>query len=351
MVAYPTQGAHLRTGTKGSRLLGCALLLVTGWGCTDSRPSTPTSAGSVRFHESDDGDDDDGRAQRVCNGGVIAATLVITENTRLTCDVICTNATGPCIQFGKNHITLSLNGFTMTGPATPPSDCAASPFFGPGNPGTFPFDGISTAGFDHVKIRGPGMVQKFRRHGIFVFESEKASVEHVTSHYNCFSGIFLGLANHNDVKENVSVRNGIASGAAPCGGNCVSNSNHNRIRRNHYHGNGSVATGAPTGTPNDFGVGLVGNSSNNIIEDNSIGGNINGILIAPTAVRNVIRHNVIAGNPPVQVSFTHGTPVGADIRDASAAGANTFRENWCITYEGATFPRPCPNFPRFRGDR
>ena len=340
------KGADMETGTwTWSRLLACALLLFAETGCTDSRPSTPTSAATVRLNESDDdGDDDDGVIQRAC--GVISATLVITQNTKLTCDVVCTNATGPCIEFGKDHITLWLNGFTMTGPATPPNGCATSPFFGPGNPGTFPFDGISTAGFDHVKIRGPGMVQTFRRHGIFVFESEKANVEHVTSHYNCFSGIFLGLANNNDVKENVSVRNGIASGAAPCGGNCVSNSNHNRIRRNHYYGNGSVAGGA-----NDFGVGLVGTSSNNIVEENNLGGNINGILLTQQTARNLIRRNVIAGNPPIQVSFTAGTSVGADIRDASAAGANTFRENWCITYEGATFPRPCPSFPRVRGDR
>ncbi|HEU4747188.1 MAG TPA: hypothetical protein VFS56_01715, partial [Gemmatimonadaceae bacterium] len=74
-------------------------------------------------------------------------------------------------------------------------------------------------------------------------------------------------------------------------------------------------------------------------------------------------HNLIAGNPPVQVSVSAGSPVGVDIRDASPAGANTFEDNHCITYEGASFesgnnasrtndaaPRPpCPNFPRARG--
>jgi nitrous oxidase accessory protein NosD len=195
------------------------------------------------------------------------------------------------------------------------------------------------------------MVQAFRRHGIFVVLSDRATVEHATLHYNCFSGIFLGFAHNNDITDNISVRNGIASGPAPCGGNCVSSSNGNRIRWNQYHGNGSVAPGAPTATPNDFGVGLVGTSRNNIIEDNSIGGNINGILIVPAAVQNLIRRNVIAGNPPVQVSFAGGSPVGVDIRDASAAGANTFTENHCITYEGATTPPPCPSFPRSAGRR
>ena len=323
-------------------LLACALALLTATACTDSRTSTPTGSVTTRFNR--DGGDV-AFANEVC--GVIPATFVITENTRLSCDVVCTNTTGPCIRFGRDNITLWLNGFTMSGVAMPPSGCAASPAFGPGNPGPFPFDGISTAGFDHVKIRGPGMVQTFRRHGIFMFESEKANVEQVTSHYNCFSGIMVALSHDNDVKENVSVRNGSASGAAPCGGNCITNSNNNRVYRNHYYGNGSVVAGAPTGTPNDFGVGLVGTSSNNLIEDNSIGGNVNGIIIFPLTSGNVIRRNIIAGNPPVQLSVTHGMPVGVDIRDASPPGANTFFENLCVTYEGATVPRPCPSFPRY----
>jgi parallel beta-helix repeat protein len=340
---------HARTGST-TRLLACALLMVMAASCKDSLTPTSTTGVNARLNGSAGTSDLDVAFQEaVC--GVIPATLVIRENTRLTCDVVCTNATGPCIQFGRDNITLWLNGFTMTGPATPPTGCAASPAFGPGNPGPFPFDGVSTAGFDHVKVRGPGMVQNFRRHGIFVFETEKARVEQVTSHYNCFSGILLGLSNDNDIKENVSVRNGSASGAAPCGGNCITNSNGNRVYRNHYLGNGSIVVGGPTNTPNDFGVGLVGSSSDNLIEDNSIGGNINGVLLFPATTGNVIRRNIIAGNPPVQLSVGAGTPVGVDIRDASPANANTFHDNLCVTYEGATMPPPCPSFPRFSSHR
>ena len=294
--------------------------------------------------------------KEVC--GAIPATLVITGNTRLTCDVECLETNGPCIQFGRDNITLSLAGYTMSGTSNAPSNCAPSP--GP----LTAWDGISTAGFDRVKIRGPGMVQKFRRHGIFVFQTEKGVVEKVTSHHNCFSGILLNASHENYLGENVSVRNSSASGGAPCGGNCLVDSNGNRVRRNHFYGNGSVATGAPLGTPNDFGVGLTFTSSDNVIEENSIGGNINGILLFPAATGNLIRHNLIAGNPPVQASPPGGTPVGGvDIRDASPAGANTFQDNHCITYERASLesgnnarrgndggPRqPCPNFPAARG--
>lgn len=339
--------------TWPSVLVGALLAALTALACSDSGSPTSTrsaTAGSVP----DPTMDLVSFSQEVC--GVIPATLVITENTRLVCDVECTNESGPCIQFGRNNITLFLNGFTMSGPANPPALCAPSPALAPPpppgepvNPGPFPYDGISTAGFDRVRIRGPGMVQTFRRHGIFMFATDDAMVENVTSHYNCYSGIFMGFSNQNRISENVSIRNGSASAAAPCGGNCVTNSNGNHIRRNQFHGNGSVAPGGPHAGPNDFGVGLVGTSRDNIIEENSIGGNINGILLFPATTGNLIRRNLIAGNPPVQVSVTAGMPVGADILDRSAPGANTFVENHCITYDGPTAPPPCPNFPRARG--
>lgn len=93
---------------------------------------------------------------------------------------------------------------------------------------------------------------------------------------------------------------------------------------------------------NNFGVGLVGTSQDNLIEKNKIGGNLNGVFIASTTHGgNVIRRNIIAGNPPVQVSNEFPS-IGADIQDLSAAGANTFEDNHCLTYSGAG-PSPCPN--------
>ncbi len=76
---------------------------------------------------------------------------------------------------------------------------------------------------------------------------------------------------------------------------------------NVYSGNGSALSTLPTGASNNFGVGLVGTSKDNLIEKNKIGGNLNGVLIAaPTQGGNVIRRNIIVGNPPVQVSKEFG---------------------------------------------
>jgi hypothetical protein len=114
---------------------------------------------------------------------------------------------------------------------------------------------------------------------------------------------------------------------------------------NIYSGNGSAHSTFSSGsTSNNFGVGLVGTSKDNLIEKNKIGGNLNGVLImASTQGGNIIRRNIIAGNPPVQVSSEFGVAIGADIQDLSTPGANTFEDNSCLTYAGSAQPAPCPS--------
>jgi hypothetical protein len=108
-----------------------------------------------------------------------------------------------------------------------------------------------------------------------------------------------------------------------------------RIRRNHFAGNGAIAPAASPGYvgSNDFGVGLIGNSSGNVIEENSIGGNMSGILIHANAVDNVIRRNVIAGSPPSQVSRDSGPLIGAEAKDESPAVGSALEtlssRSWC----------------------
>jgi hypothetical protein len=268
---------------------------------------------------------------------VTAVTIVLVKNTRLMCDTKCETTVSPCFQFGAPGIKLDLNSHRVWGPAEPPANCEATSSFLPG-------DGIASFGHSDVVIHGPGLVEKFRRHGVALTGLMKAEVKKITSHQNCFSGVWLSInVRETLVEEVVSVRNASASSLFPCGGVCITNSHNNRIRRSEFAGNGSLAAGAPGVGPNDFGVGLIGISSGNIIEENGIGGNINGILVAPTAVGNLIRKNVIVGNPPVQLG---SPPVGFDIRNLSPPGANHFEENLCITSTG--FP-PCPNLPPWAG--
>jgi parallel beta-helix repeat protein len=292
------------------------------------------------------------RAQAEDLSGTYSTTKVIYENSQLVGDVTCTMTDAPCIEFGASHIALLLNGFTITGSGNPDDPSGASCNATSGNP---PADGIRNSNhltgeqFTDVQILGPGMVQKFRRMGMridgTVAISTRVKVKRVTSHHNCFSGLLTVAMSDSVIEDVVSVRNAANSGLAACGGNCNNNIHNNVIRRNFFAGNGSVATG-PSATepfPNDFGIGLLGNSSGNVVEDNTIGGNINGILIQPNARDNIIRRNTISGNPPSQISREGFA--GFDIRDEGADGTrNTFQENRCITYSGPG-PAPCPKFP------
>jgi parallel beta-helix repeat protein len=181
--------------------------------------------------------------------------------------------------------------------------------------------------------------------------STNVTVKHVTSHHNCLSGLMASGITNSLIDGIVSVRNAVNSGGAACGGICLPNSHNNHIVNNLLSGNGSVCAAPlcaapPTvGSNNDFGIGLLGNSSGNLIEHNSITGNANGILIQPVAAGNTIRRNIIAGNPPSQVSRTYG-PIGFDIKDLAVTNGarNTFDGNWCIAYTGPA-PSPCPSFP------
>ena len=89
----------------------------------------------------------------------------------------------------------------------------------------------------------------------------------------------------------------------------------------------------------NFGIGLVSpNTNDNVIENNTVVGNSNGIFLTAGVQGNVIRGNVIAGNPPVQLSIDFPLSTGFDIQNLAADGANTFDNNICLSSVNA----PCP---------
>jgi hypothetical protein len=305
--------------------------------------------------------------------GVIPTTLTIMHDAWLACDVQCLQTDNrACIEFGRPNIKLSLNGFKMTGPANEPSrnNCSTAAEF------ALEADGVHSK-FDEVQIVGPGVIQRMKRHGIGLVGTasdplQKAQVKKVTSHMNCFSGIFLFFATETLVDEAVSVKNSANGQARPCGGICVTNSSRNIVRRSEVAGNGGGDPGAPTAPfPNDFGIGLVGDSDFNLIEENGVGGNINGLALFPLAgglipQNNLIKRNVFAGNPPTMVYEEVGPAGGSDVRDfVGAAGNNRFELNLCLTYLGPSAnpiaPDPCigiqheparrfePKVPQFAG--
>jgi hypothetical protein len=270
--------------------------------------------------------------------GTISSTLTISNDSRLVGDVNCSVALlkSPCIVFGANGITLSLQGHTITGPVVdPPTNCSLP------TDSTFGV-GIEVNGKNDVTIQGPGVIQNFERWGIFLLSSTQVTVKEVTANRNCWSGMQVSLTSGGNFEDDVLVNNAAGSNGAACGGICIAASNQNVIHKCNFYGNGSLDY--PNGNV-DFGIGFEGTSNGNLVEENDLGGNVNGVLVFATAYNNVVRHNIIAGNPPAQVLKTFGTVSsnGADIHDRhTTPGANTFQDNFCLTYSGPGTP-PCPN--------
>jgi parallel beta-helix repeat protein len=79
-----------------------------------------------------------------------------------------------------------------------------------------------------------------------------------------------------------------------------------------------------------------------VVEGNTVTGNTNGLYMTKAVQGNVIRRNLIVGNPPVQVDLDHPSAKGVDILNLAPDGKNTFRGNKCLTSVNA----PCPAIKR-----
>ncbi len=142
--------------------------------------------------------------------GLITRTYVIVEDTDLTGDVTCDVTGAACFSFGAPGVELRLNGFTITGKADATTACAGAPL-------TANEGGILTNNQHRVSVQGPGLVQRFRQHGVWVAGSQDVRVENLTASTNCGSGVFIAANAFGTLVEGVTaVRNG--SAAAPCGG-------------------------------------------------------------------------------------------------------------------------------------
>lgn len=143
--------------------------------------------------------------------GVITRTYVMVEDTELSGDITCQVTGDPCLAFGAHGIQLKLNGFTITGLGDATTGC--------GGVTNAREAGISTNGFSGVMVRGPGLIQRFRMHGVNVIGSTGARVEGVSVSTNCGAGIIVaGNSFGTLVQENVAVRNGASAPGLPCGG-------------------------------------------------------------------------------------------------------------------------------------
>ncbi len=149
-----------------------------------------------------------GTARAAKISGTISATMTINEDSQLVGDVTCSVTAAACLTITASHVTLDLNGFTITGQADPLTACNGA--------GTGSESGITASGRTDVTIRGPGIVQRFRGFGISFSNATASTITGVTTATNCFAGIFLSGGALNDLTGNISIRNGNLT--SPCGG-------------------------------------------------------------------------------------------------------------------------------------
>jgi hypothetical protein len=144
--------------------------------------------------------------------GTLTRTYVIVQDTDLVGDVTCDVGSNPCFSFGASGVELRLHGFTISGTADPVSACGGANF-----PNEF---GITTNGQHSVSVRGPGVVQRFRNHGVLVIGgSRNARIEGLTASTNCTAGIrVMNTAFDTIVEGNTVVRNGATTPGSSCGG-------------------------------------------------------------------------------------------------------------------------------------
>jgi len=83
---------------------------------------------------------------------------------------------------------------------------------------------------------------------------------------------------------------------------------------------------------------VIGSATGNVIEQNLVTGNTNGIYIAATVGQNVIRNNTAIGNPAIQVGNTRPETRALDIVNLAPADRTVFDRNKCLTGLAA----PCP---------
>lgn len=161
-----------------------------------------------------------GRTSATEISGTISTTLTIMDDSELIGDVTCNvpltvPGANPCISFGADHITLRLNGHTITGPVTPPTGCSFE---------TDSMFGVGIAAIDRsdVTIEGPGVIQHFERWGILVgltgHPSSHVTVRKVTAFRNCWSGMQTFGTSESKFEENVFASDAGGSNGANCGG-------------------------------------------------------------------------------------------------------------------------------------
>ncbi len=89
---------------------------------------------------------------------------------------------------------------------------------------------------------------------------------------------------------------------------------------------------------------MIGSATGTFIDQNTVTGNTNGILLGAGSRETKVRGNTVVGNPAIQVGSTRPDLRAVDILNLAPSGQTTFERNVCVTSVNA----PCPVILRER---
>ena len=83
---------------------------------------------------------------------------------------------------------------------------------------------------------------------------------------------------------------------------------------------------------------MIGTATGNVVDENIVTGNTNGIMLAAGTRETIVRHNTVIGNPAIQTGSSLPAVQAVDILNLAPPGQTTFDRNVCVTSVNA----PCP---------
>jgi hypothetical protein len=202
------------------------------------------------------------------------AGIVVTENTKLTANVVCTDVSTPCIRIAAPGVTLDLGGFTVTGPHAGMGVGIAI------DPGVY-----------NVTIRN-GTVTGFETGVLIEGESAGHALRNVTARRNSVAGIHCDGAAKVEIDHSSGSENGEV-------GILIENSTSSYIHHSVAQRNGQAGLVIGSGTK---GARVERNVSR--FNDGD------GIVVEGGAASNAVSRNTAAGNADFDLRDDNGDCTG-----------------------------------------
>ena len=213
---------------------------------------------------------------------------------------------GPCpfngIVVQASNVTLTLNGHTITGPATTNGTGIGVCVLNSGVCGS--------TRISNVTIQGPGQIENFAN-GIYLQNVDNSQIQNVVAAFNNF-GLISSSCTNLQFKMNVATRNGLE-------GIVLVNNTNDSVQQNTVVGN-------DTSSNVRSGIAVVGGSGNEVFNNDADASSCHGIYIS--SANNHIHNNNAFGNgnsnPACAGIYVENGAPGNNIHNNATGGNQTY---------------------------